>query len=163
MGEYRKGLERGRMIIWRDGWPVLVRQPTNKYCRMIMGNAIPESPKFTAEQTLTLDVHELQSRGVLAPGSRTRGVISWTGAFDEVVASISYAADMADTTTAWLRLRFATTSAEGSRTQVDQRVPLAATRPGFGGMRWWFVESGRRVAKLHMPSGGRVFTAKSPS
>jgi hypothetical protein len=33
-----------------------------------------------------------------------------------------------------------------SRRQVDQRIALAATRPAFGGQRWWFIDDGRRVA-----------------
>lgn len=130
---------------------------------MSMAAAISESPRPTAEHALTLDVCELQRRGVLAPGSRTRGIISWTGAFNEVVASVSYEADMADTAAAWLRLRFSSPSEAGHRIQVDQRVPLAATRPGFGGARWWFIEHGRRVAKLHMSSDGHAFTAKAAS
>ncbi len=128
---------------------------------MTTADKISESPKLTAEPTLTLDIGELQRRGVLAPGTRTRGVISWTGLAGEVVASIGYEADMAEADGSWLRLRFSAPSAESSRTQVDQRVPLAATRPGFGGMRWWFIENGRRVAKLHMLSGGHSFTAQS--
>jgi hypothetical protein len=43
------------------------------------------------------------------------------------------------------------------RRQVDQWVALTATRPGFGGERWWFVDDGRRVARLHLPPGGDQF------
>jgi hypothetical protein len=47
----------------------------------------------------------------------------------------------------------------------DYRVGLEATRPRFGGLRWWFlcplvvrgVPCGRRVGKLYLPPGGRYF------
>ena len=126
---------------------------------MTMGAKISENPKC-GRTTLTLDISELQRRGVLAPGSRTRGVISWTGAASETLASISYEADMVDTTAAWLRLRFSVPSAGESRRQVDQQILLAATRPGFGGARWWFLDDGRRVLRLRLPLGGAEF--KSP-
>ena len=57
-----------------------------------------------------------------------------------------------------LRLRFSTLDPNsGGRRQVNQRATLAATRPGFGGARWWFVDDGRRVARLHLPPGGDQF------
>jgi hypothetical protein len=51
---------------------------------------------------------------------------------------------------------------------VDYRVQLEATRPNFGGLRWWFIcplvrrDGGppRRVAKLYLPSGGKYFGSR---
>jgi hypothetical protein len=57
------------------------------------------------EGALTLDVNELLRRGVLARGSRTRGVISWHGPTGEV-ASVSYEADMTIAGEGRMRLRF---------------------------------------------------------
>jgi hypothetical protein len=109
---------------------------------------------------LTLDVGELRRRGVLAPGSRTRGVISWTGAASEAVASVAYEADMTNAGRSWLRLRFSVTAADGSRRRVDQRVGLTTTRPGFGGARWWFVVDGeKRVAQLRLSAESGEFRA----
>jgi hypothetical protein len=113
------------------------------------------------EGALTLDVNELLRRGVLARGSRTRGVISWHAPTGEVVASISYVADMTIASEGRLRLRFSTLDMQTfDRRQVDQWVALTATRPGFGGERWWFVEDGRRVARLHLPPGGDQFRSR---
>ena len=38
-------------------------------------------------------------------------------------------------------------------------VRLVSTRPNYGGRRWWFVCPlvGRRVAKLYLPPGARLF------
>ena len=110
------------------------------------------------ENALTLDVGELLRRGVLARGSRTRGVISWLGPTGETAASVSYEADMTGTGEGLIRVRFSTQDAQnGGRRQVDQRITLTATRPGFGGQRWWFIDDGRRVARLHLSPGGDRF------
>jgi hypothetical protein len=52
-----------------------------------------------------------------------------------------------------------------SQVSVDYSVPLATTRPRFGGLRWWFVcplqvgdaPCGRRVGKLYLPPAGPYF------
>jgi hypothetical protein len=46
--------------------------------------------------------------------------------------------------------------------QEDIRLPvrLQTTRPTLGGQRWWFacpLQCGRRVGKLYLPAGGRLF------
>ena len=60
-----------------------------------------------------------------------------------------------------LRLRFSTLDSRSGRSQVDQWVALAATRPSFGDERWWFVDDGRRVARLHLAPGGGQFRSGS--
>ena len=113
------------------------------------------------ENSLTLNVNELLQRGILARGSRTRGVINWLNAAGEVVASISYEADLTNPTDGRLRLRFSLPALHGGdRRQVDQRVALVTTRPGFGGARWWFVDDGRRVAQLHLTPNGCHFISR---
>jgi hypothetical protein len=113
------------------------------------------------ENALTLDVNELLRRGTLARGSCTRGVISWIGPSGETAGWVSYEADMASAAGRYLRLWFSTPDPQsGGRRQVDQRVALAATRPGFGGERWWFVDDGRRVGQLHLPHGGDQFRSR---
>ena len=68
---------------------------------------------------------------------------------------------MTDPANSWLRLRFSTPDPlTGQRRQVDQRVALSTTRPGFGGRRWWFVDGGRRVGRLHLPPGGDRFRSR---
>jgi hypothetical protein len=110
---------------------------------------------------LTLDVGDLLRRGLLARGSRTRGVISWQGPAGEVAASVSYEADMTIAGEGRLRLRFSTFDMQTcDRRQVDQHVALTVTRPGFGGERWWFVDDGRRAARLCLVPGGDRFRSR---
>ena len=79
-------------------------------------------------------------------------------------ATVGYEADLRDPADAWLRLHYRVRDEP-----VDHRVRLAATRPTYGGLRWWFVcplarRDGvppRRVAKLHLPPGGRYFGSRA--
>jgi hypothetical protein len=42
----------------------------------------------------------------------------------------------------------------GQSTFADTHIKLVASRPNFGGVRWWFVcPCGRRVARLYLPRG----------
>ena len=45
---------------------------------------------------------------------------------------------------------------------MHYRARLLTTTPHFGGTRWWFAcpRTGRRVAKLYLPSGGRQFWSR---
>jgi hypothetical protein len=62
----------------------------------------------------------------------------------------------------WLRLCY-TLAASGQA--IEYTLRLTATRPRFGGLRWWFVcplsaagrPCERRVAKLYLPPHGRYF------
>ena len=120
------------------------------------------SARQLMENALTLDVNDMLRRGVLACGSWTRGVISWLGPDGKTVAaSVSYEADMASAAGRYLRLRFSTLDPRGGgRRQADQHISLTATRPGFGGERWWFVDDGRRVAQLYLPHGCDQFRSR---
>ncbi len=111
------------------------------------------------ENSLSLDVNEMLRSSVLTRGSRTRGVIGWFGAVGDVAASVSYEADMTHVREGRLRLRFSTPDPRGGggRRQIDQTISLAATRTGFGGERWWFIDDGRCVARLYLAPEGDQF------
>jgi hypothetical protein len=63
----------------------------------------------------------------------------------------------------WLRVHY-----RRNEQAVDYRVQLEATRPNFGGLRWWFIcplvrrDGGppRRVAKLYLPPGAKYFRSR---
>ena len=56
---------------------------------------------------------------------------------------------------------------DSARDEEDIRIPirLQATRPGFGGRRWWLtcplmvagIACNRRIGKLYLPPGARYF------
>lgn len=61
----------------------------------------------------------------------------------------------------WLRLRHDDVHGYGHPPQ-DYRIQLDASRPGFGGLQWWFFcpLTGRRCRKLFLPNGGPVFACR---
>jgi hypothetical protein len=80
---------------------------------------------------------------------------------------LDYEADTLDPADAAVHLWYCPcnpTMATGER-EENYRVPLTSTLPFFGGRRWWWTcpltingrACGRRVAKLHLPPGGRLF------
>jgi hypothetical protein len=51
---------------------------------------------------------------------------------------------------------------DGTAERITYRVALAATRPHYGGLRWWFIcpSTVRRTFKLYLPLGGRRFLSR---
>ncbi len=118
----------------------------------------------TVEDSLALSVSALVRKKALVAGARTAGSWGWTYEGDnEPHATISYEADLRNQDGAWLRLDY---RANGE--PVDYRIRLDATKPNYGGFRWWFIcplvrqDGGppRRVAKLYLPPGGRYFGSR---
>lgn len=110
------------------------------------------------ESGFTLDINWfLRERGIV-PGARRSGVLRWyyreTG---KQKGSISYESCVHDIEDAWVRLWYSVNDQPQS-----YRVRLVTTPCHFGGRRWWWTcpMSGRRVAKLHLPAGARIFAAR---
>ena len=115
----------------------------------------------TVESCLTLAIERLVRERVLVPGSRTGGTLYWTNAAGEPAAWVGYEADMTDPASSRLRLRYAAPDpGTGQPRPVDQQVSLMTTRLSLGGLRWWFVDDGRRVGRLYLPLGGGRFRSR---
>jgi hypothetical protein len=115
--------------------------------------------KTTVEESLTLDINKLVRDEHICAGAWRRGVLVWTRVRDgEEIASIGYEADLSDSACASIRVRYRSTG----RTR-DYRIALEATRPNFGGKRWWFIcpLTGQRAAKLHLPPNAGMFASRS--
>jgi hypothetical protein len=101
--------------------------------------------------------------GILKAGLWQRGAWAWLrdAKSKEVIASISYEVDTT-TPQSWVRLMYRLKRTE---VDVDYKVPLVATRPHFGGHRWWFIcpllrngrPCNRRVGRLYLPAHARYF------
>jgi hypothetical protein len=118
--------------------------------------------KRTVEGCLDIDTNQLMRRGGLKAGVRLSG--SWRRAGDGF--TVNYEIDTLDLRCPSIRLWHAWPwSSQKQRESADYRARLAATRPRFGGLRWWFVcplgvgdrPCGRRVGKLYLPPHGRYF------
>jgi hypothetical protein len=76
---------------------------------------------------------------------------------------VQFEALACDPWNSWIRLRYAISDYwTGEQHEIDDKIYLAASRPRFGGQRWWFVcpNENRRVRKLYLPLGGRRFRSR---
>jgi hypothetical protein len=121
------------------------------------------SKKNTVEDCLSIDAGDLVRWALIQAGARVWGHLYWncprTG---ELQSSIVCESDTLNPDEAWRRLSY-TVKQHGK--PVGFTVLLTATRPNFGGVRWWFVcpvsqrgrACDRRVGKLYLPPGGKYF------
>jgi hypothetical protein len=112
--------------------------------------------KPLVESALTLDLNQLIRDGALHPGRIVSGTLTWTRSGQQI-ASIGYEVDLTKSTSGSMRLHY-----NANDIPVDYRVPLATTRPHFGGVRWWFIcpLTGCRAYKLQLPSGSDKFASR---
>jgi hypothetical protein len=107
--------------------------------------------RFTVENSFELDVFLLYRRRVIGRGCESRTVRRSCNGVE--VGSIGLRAGL-DALTLYYTF-------QGESERVECVVPLATTRPHFGGCRWWFLcplrGCGRRAGKLYLPCGARLF------
>lgn len=121
-------------------------------------------PRLADDRGLELDLNALIDAGLLVPGARRRGGISWPrlGGFGDR-AEISFHADLIDPRAAWLVVQYTVIDlVTGRRRHFDYRIRLVTTTPHYGGLRWWFVcpLTARRCARLYLPDGGEIFACR---
>jgi hypothetical protein len=124
-----------------------------------------DEKKTTTEDCLSIDSVRWTREGILKAGIRHSGTWTWTYRSGSAF-SVHYDADLTLEAVPWLRLWYAFTRTGSSQVhQADYCLRLTATRPRFGGLRWWFVcplvvnghGCGRRVGKLFLPPPGLYF------
>ena len=109
------------------------------------------------DDALTLDINAQLKNGILLPGNRRSGTITWSYVRSgKVSASIAYTADMRDASHANVVLSF---SIDGEPQHQTLRMDREPCR--FGGYRWWWScpRTGRPVMKLYLPPGARRFAS----
>ena len=128
-------------------------------------------PKATAvEDGLALDAGTLARGGAISHG-RTTGTLSWKDADGREIASVLWETESVEEAAALIQLRYSlrTRGAGDPGEGVVEPVRLLATRPNYGGVRWWFAcplitdgkSCGRQVAKLYAPPGARYFGCRT--
>ncbi|MEE8099725.1 MAG: hypothetical protein V3T13_07300 [Hyphomicrobium sp.] len=115
-------------------------------------------PTSEATDSLVIDIAALR-RGGLRAGFVASSHYTWTSSFDG-----EFSADMLIDTRgrddASIVLRHITR--DNDPREIAYRVPLTATRPPFGGLRWWFIcpARGDLRTKLFLPLGGSRFLSR---
>jgi len=116
----------------------------------------------TTENGLTLSLSKLLRDKLFRPGCAWGGQLVWTNTTTgERVGAIGYEAHL-DEEAGRVRLYYTTTRWDGERRASDYWISLTTTSQPFGGRRWWFVcpRTGRRAAKLYLPSGAFTFASR---
>lgn len=116
----------------------------------------------TVEDGLTVNLPLMFQRGWLRDGMSSGGSLTWSRNGDPF-ATIGFSYDLTDPESAWLKLSYTRTRHGEQPTKMVQHIRLTATRPNYGGRRWWMhcPSTGRRIAKLHMPAGGDQFASRA--
>jgi hypothetical protein len=120
--------------------------------------------KTTVEKCLAIDAGRWGREGILRQGVNNWGSWRWTYP-SGATFSVNYEALLVDEHRPRVRLSYSWRWGDGPSQSEDYHVGLEATRPRFGGLRWWFHcplvvngrHCGRRVGKLHLPPHGRYF------
>jgi hypothetical protein len=77
-------------------------------------------------------------RGAIQPGFHVGGEMRFDFYGDQI--EVKFESWVSDPWNSWLRLRYSMTEYwTGEEIEIDDQIYLAATRPHFGGLRWWFV------------------------
>jgi hypothetical protein len=116
--------------------------------------------KTLVESCWVLDINWLVQEGVVRPDQYRQGGVSWTRN-EEKVASIGYEVN-AQGDGGTLRLTYTVGRDGPEKIAQDYVVPLVTSRIVSGGRRWWFqcVACRRRVGKLYLPPGGKIFACR---
>ena len=115
----------------------------------------------TVESAWRFDIDALVRAGAIKPGAYVEGSLKLPSCDDEL--AIEFESSATNPRNSWLRLRYAIRDYwTGEQHQIDDKIYLTASRPWFGGQRWWFVcpNENRRVRKLYLPLGARRFRSR---
>jgi hypothetical protein len=115
----------------------------------------------TVESAWRFDIDALVRAGAIKPGNYVEGSLKLPSRDDEF--AIEFQSSATNPRNSWLRLRYAIRDYwTGEQHQIDDKICLTASRPWFGGQRWWFVcpTENRRVRKLYLLPGARRFRSR---
>jgi hypothetical protein len=117
--------------------------------------------KVLVENAIRLNIDTLLRRSRIRRGGTARGTYHFN--FYDQELSIDFVFHIGDAGDSWLRLRYRICDYwTGEPHEIDELIYVVASRPPFGGLRWWFVcpRSRRRVRMLHLPLGAHRFACR---
>ena len=114
------------------------------------------------EASLRIDLSTPHVKAIVDRHEAVTGRWTWSSS-GQAVGAVRYVFEPLGATSAELTLSYAIAS-----TPQTQTIALAATRPHFGGLRWWFVcpalaRQGTRslVRCICLPSGASAFASRA--
>ncbi|WP_140872866.1 hypothetical protein [Sphingomonas oligophenolica] len=115
----------------------------------------------TVDQSHSVDLPLMFRRGWIKDHHGSGGTLTWSRG-SEQCGSIGYTYMLLDDHDPTLTLNFTRTPNGREPETIKQVIQLAATKPEYGGRRWWMIcpANGMRVATLHLPPGGDRFASR---
>ena len=117
----------------------------------------------TVEEGLQIEITNFVKEGVIQPGCRTSGIITWKR-FIGAAISIGYDNECF-MENGHIQLNYRIANITGESQVLSYRIELMTTEPNYGGFRWWFVcpnqDCTRMVTKLYMPGGSKYFLCRT--
>ena len=117
--------------------------------------------RATVESGPRLNIDTLVRAGAIQPGMYVEGNMKLPYHDEEL--AIEFETSATDPRASWLRLRYTICDYWTEKQhEIDDKIYLAASRPRFGGQRWWFIcpRENRRVRKLYLPLGAHRFRSR---
>jgi hypothetical protein len=118
-------------------------------------------PTVESECAFRIDIDALRRDDLIRLGVRGGCVIRFSHPYRDL--EVECETHIGGPWNDWVRLKYEMIDYwTGEPLKIDDKVYLAATRPHFGGLRWWFVcpQLNTRVRKLYLPLGGRHFWSR---
>lgn len=121
--------------------------------------------KGTVNDGLSLDINKLVRDGLIMR-DYAAGSLRWQNTHTgEETASIGFILEPLGEDGLTMRLHYTRTKRNGEKENLNYSIVLQATRPNYGGRRYWFTcpltvngwPCRRRVGKLYLPPGGKYF------
>ncbi len=88
------------------------------------------SKKDTTESTLSFDVSKLYRKGLIRPNTTGSGASTWSTG-----STVSFDVSTRDTD-GYVKMHY---TWKWNKQEMDYTIHLTATRPYFGGLRWWWL------------------------
>lgn len=126
--------------------------------------------RLTVEQCLPFDVSWLRRGGAFKRSQIQTGTFQWSSPFGGTVAALGYWVGRSPTEGWVVLIDPEVASAHSPKVRVPECIiHLTRTKPHLGGTRFWFKcpitqsgkECGRRVRKLFLPPGARIFGCRT--
>jgi len=119
------------------------------------------SNRLLVEQCRALIVEAMRRDGVFRSQSGSSWTLSWLDSYRNPIAQLDYWVIRDET----LWLQFGKVLRDGPYRRIalsgEQRIQITASRPHFGGSRYWFVcGCGRRVGRLYLAPGRQAFACR---
>jgi hypothetical protein len=142
----------------------MITESSGGKCMSLGGRGV-WNRKMRVDEVRSIDVLELQHKGVFSKGWSWSWTTSWSRN-GEVVGSVAYRLESGVNGPVGLRFMYTITSNEtGEKKNYNYIIPVVTTLCNYGGKRWWFIcplvvngrSCRRRCRMVYLPPAAEYF------